>query len=102
MPKKQTKTKIKPLAGYVLIEPKPKEEKTPSGIVLPDTAEEKPQEGVILARGPDAIEDGKKISCPVKVGDTVVYKKWGGNEIKVDGKELLLLKFEDLMAVVTK
>src|SRR4030066_2230741 len=91
--------KIKPLAGYVLIEQKPKEEKTPSGIVLPDTAEEKPQEGIVLAVGSAAIENGKKISCPVKVGNVVVYKKWGGNEIKVDGKELLLLKFEDLMAV---
>jgi chaperonin GroES len=102
MAKKETKTKIKPLAGYVLIKPAPKETKTASGIVLPDTADEKPQEGIILACGPDTIEDGKKISCPVKAGDTIVYKKWGGNEIKIDGKELLLLKFEDLMAVVTK
>lgn len=97
-----TKTKIQPLAGYVLIEPAPKEEKTAAGIVLPDVAEEKPQEGKVIATGPDAVEDGKTVKCPVKVGDTIIYKKWGGNEIKVDGKELLLLKFEDLMAVVTK
>ena len=81
--------KIKPLAGYVLIEPAPKETKTASGIVLPESADEKPQEG-------------KTIKCPVKVGDKVVYKKWGGNEIKVEGKELLLIKFEDLMAIISK
>jgi len=93
--------KLKPLAGYVLVEPSQKEEKTPSGILLPDTAEEKPQEGKVLACGNAAYEDGKEIICPVKVGDKIVYKKWGGNEIKVDGKELLLLKFEDLMAIVS-
>lgn len=93
---------LKPLAGYVLIEPAPKETKTASGIVLPDTADEKPQEGKVQAVGNDLIEENKTIKCPVKVGDKVVYKKWGGNEIKVEGKELLLIKFEDLMAVVTK
>lgn len=93
---------IKPLAGYVLIEPAPKETKTASGIILPDSAEEKPQEGKVLAVGPDSTEDGKTVKCPVKVGDKVVYKKWGGNEIKVEGKEMLLIKFDDLMAVVTK
>jgi len=91
---------LKPLAGYVLIEPAPKETKTASGIVLPESADEKPQEGKVLACGPDAVEEGKTIKCPVKVGDKVVYKKWGGNEIKVEGKELLLIKFEDLMAIV--
>lgn len=93
---------IKPLAGYVLIEPAPKETKTASGIVLPDSADEKPQEGKVKACGDATIEDGKEITCPVKVGDTVVYKKWGGNEIKVDGKEMLLIKFEDLMAIIAK
>jgi len=93
---------IKPLAGYVLIEPAPKETKTASGILLPDSADEKPQEGKVLACGAPLYEEGKEIMCPVKTGDKVVYKKWGGNEIKVDGKELLLIKFEDLMAVVTK
>lgn len=93
---------LKPLAGYVLIEPAPKQTKTASGIVLPETAEEKPQEGKVLATGGDLVEEGKTIKCPVKVGDRVVYKKWGGNEIKVEGEELLLIKFEDLMAVVTK
>lgn len=105
MPKSKNDMKsanIKPLAGYVLIEPKEKETTTASGIVLPDTADEKPQEGKVLACGDDLIEEGKIVKCPVKIGDTVVYKKWGGNEIKIDNKELLLLKFEDLMAIVSK
>ena len=93
---------IKPLAGYVLIEPAPKETKTASGIVLPESADEKPQEGKVLACGADSVDEGKTIKCPVKVGDKVVYKKWGGNEIKTDGKELLLIKFEDLMATIAK
>ncbi len=93
---------IKPLAGYVLIEPAPKETKTASGILLPDTADEKPQEGKVIACGDDTQEEGKTIKCPVKVGDKVVYKKWGGNEIKESGKELLLIKFDDLMAIISK
>ena len=93
---------LKPLAGYVLIEPAAKETKTASGIVLPESAEEKPQEGKILACGDDIVEEGKTIKCPVKVGDKVVYKKWGGNEIKDGGKELLLIKFDDLMAIISK
>ncbi len=93
---------IKPLAGYVLIEPAPKETKTASGILLPDSAEEKPQEGKVLACGDAAMVDDKEVSCPVKVGDRVIYKKWGGNEIKDTGKDLLLIKFDDLMAIVTK
>lgn len=93
---------LKPLAGYVLIEPAPKETKTASGIVLPESSEEKPQEGKVLACGADLLEDGKTVTCPVKVGDKVVYKKWGGNEIKDGGTELLLIKFEDLMAILGK
>ena len=92
---------LKPLAGYVLIEPAPKETKTASGILLPDSADEKPQEGKVTAVGDDLVEEGKIVKCPVKVGDKVIYKKWGGNEIKVEGKELLLIKFEDLMAIIT-
>ena len=92
---------IKPLAGYVLIEPAPKETKTASGILLPESAEEKPQEGKVIACGDDMVlENGKTMKAPVKVGDKVVYKKWGGDEIKVDGKELKLVKFDDLMAIL--
>ena len=93
---------LNPLAGYVLIEPAPKETKTASGILLPDSSEEKPQEGKVLAIGDPVFDHGKEVSCPVKVGDKVVYKKWGGNEVKVEGKEMLIVKFEDLMAVVDK
>jgi chaperonin GroES len=92
--------KIKPLADYVLIEPIEKEETLPSGIVLPETAKEKPQEGKVIAAGPGRVDDGELIKMSVKVGDRVIYKKWGGNEVKVDNKELLLVKEEDVLAVV--
>lgn len=92
---------IKPLAGYLLLEPKEAETKTASGIILPDSAAEKPQQATVRAVGDDITTDnGTKIKSPVKVGDIVIYKKWGGDEIKVDGKELKLVKFDDLMALV--
>ena len=94
-------SKIKPLADYVLIEPLQKETTLPSGIVIPDTAKEKPQEGKILATGPGRVNpEGKRVDMSIKVGDVVMYKKWGGTEIKVNGKELLLVKEEDILAVV--
>lgn len=93
---------LQPLSGYVLIEPAAKETKTATGIYLPDSVEEKPQEGKVLAAGDSIFDHGKEVPCPVKVGDKVVYKKWGGNEVKVDGREMMLIKFEDLMAVVEK
>ncbi|MBI3342232.1 co-chaperone GroES [Candidatus Curtissbacteria bacterium] len=93
---------LKPLAGYVLIEPAPKETKTVTGIYLPDSADEKPQEGKVVAVGDSIFDHGKEVTSPVKVGEKVVYKKWGGNEVKVDSKEMLLIKFEDLMAIVSK
>ena len=96
-----SESKIKPLSDYVLIEPLQKETTLPSGIVIPDTAKEKPQEGKVLAAGPGKIHpDGKKVDMSVKIGDIVMYKKWGGTEIKVNGKELLLVKEEDILAVV--
>ena len=98
----KNRSMIKPLAGYVLIEPAPKETKTASGIVLPESAEEKPQEGKVIACGDDLLEEGKTVKCPVKVGDKVIYKKWGGNELKSEGKDLMLIKFDDLMAIVAK
>ncbi|MFH0937325.1 MAG: co-chaperone GroES [Candidatus Daviesbacteria bacterium] len=99
--KKSAKTLIKPLAGYVLVEPAEAETTTSSGIILPETAQEKPAMGKVLSCGEDQIlENGKTLSCPVKVGDKVYYKKWGGDEIKVEGKELKLVKFDDLMAIV--
>ena len=93
--------KIKPLFDYLLIEPLEKETTLPSGIVIPDSAKEKPQEGKIVASGPGAKDkNGKLIPMEVSVDDVVVYKKWGGTEIKVDGKDYTLGKQEDLLAVV--
>ncbi len=94
-------SKIKPLADYLLVEPAEKETTLPSGIVLPDTSKEKPQEGKVLAKGPGKKdEDGKPVEISVEVGARVIYKKWGGTEIKVDGKEYLLVKEEDILAVI--
>ncbi|MBI2330469.1 co-chaperone GroES [Candidatus Daviesbacteria bacterium] len=92
---------IKPLMGYVLVEPSEAESKTASGIILPESAQEKPAQGKVVACGDEMVmENGKVLKCPVKVGDKVVYKKWGGDEIKVDGRELKLVKFDDLMAIL--
>lgn len=103
MSKTQTaKLDLKPVAGYLLIEPVEAETKTSTGIYLPDTASEKPQKGKVLAVGPDEITDsGAKRKGPCEVGDIVFYKKWGGNEVKVEGKEYLFAKFEDILAVET-
>jgi len=91
---------VKPTAGYLLIEPNEAVKKTSSGIVLPDSHDEKPQMGKVLAVGGDEVlENGSKRSAPCTTGDTVVYKKWGGNEFKVDDKEYMFIKFEDIMAV---
>lgn len=82
--------KIQPLFDYILVEPAEQEDVTASGIVLPDNAKEKPQSAVVKAVG----EDVKQ----VKVGDIVIHKKWGGNDVKVDGKDMMLIKEEDIMA----
>ncbi|OGM15830.1 hypothetical protein A2V56_05535 [Candidatus Woesebacteria bacterium RBG_19FT_COMBO_42_9] len=102
MPAKKSRSKLNltPAPGYLLIEPLEAETKTTSGIYLPDTAGEKPQKGKVLAVGGDEITDsGAKRSAPAKVGDVVVYKKWGGNEVKIENKEYLFSKFEDVLAV---
>lgn len=92
---------IKPLFDYVLVKPLTAETKTPSGIVLPDTAKEKPQIGEVMAVGPGAVnDDGKTSPMIVKVGQKVLYKKWGGNEVKVGTEEWLLIEQKDVMAVV--
>lgn len=93
--------KIKPLFDNVLIEPLEKETTLPSGIVIPDSAKEKPQEGKIVAVGKGSVDsEGNKVDMVVKKGDVVMYKKWGGTEIKVEGKDMLLVKQEDILAVV--
>jgi chaperonin GroES len=91
--------KLQPLADRVIVQPIEKEEVTRGGIVLPDTAKEKPQEGKVLAVGPGRLtEDGKRIAMEVKVGDVVVYTKYGGTEIKIDGEELVILRESDILA----
>jgi chaperonin GroES len=102
-PKKSTTLKFKPTAGYALIEPTELEKRTAAGIVLPDTHDEKSQKGKIVAIGaPQITESGRKITPEFEVGDTVVYKKWGGDEFKlgISGKELIFVKFEDVLAIV--
>ena len=96
------KLNLKPTAGHLLVEPLEKEVKTASGIYLPDSAGEKPQKGKILASGSALLTDGQKVESPAKVGDIVLYKKWGGNEVKIEGKEYLFVKFEDVLAVEIK
>ena len=93
--------KLSPMPGYVLVEPTEKTTKTAGGIYLPDNVDEKPQAGTVLAVGADwATEHGATIKCPVKVGDQVVYKKWGGNDVKIAGVEYQFLKFEDILAII--
>ncbi len=93
--------KLKPLGSRVVIKPLEREEMTKSGIVLPDTAKEKPQEGKVLAVGPgDRDEDGKRIPVELKVGDKVLYQKYAGTEFKIDDEELLILSEKDVLAIV--
>lgn len=95
--------KMQPLADRLVVKPIAREEVTKGGIVLPDTAKEKPQEGEVLAIGPGRMtEDGKRIPMDLKVGDIVLYSKYGGTEIKVDGEELMILRESDILAVQTK
>jgi chaperonin GroES len=92
---------LKPLGNRVVVEPSEQEEVTAGGIVLPETAKEKPQKGTILATGPGERDDeGKRIQMDVKVGDVVLYAKYAGTEIKVEGKKLLILKESDILAIV--
>jgi len=101
MSKIKTKLKLQPVAGYLLIQPLDKEVKTIGGIYLPDNVNEKPQKGKILAVGEDEVTDSGKVrKSPVKVGDAVIYKKWGGSEVKLDGVEYLFAKFDDILAIV--
>ncbi|HCK78961.1 MAG TPA: co-chaperone GroES [Actinobacteria bacterium] len=93
---------IKPLEDRVLVQPLEAEQTTASGLVIPDTAKEKPQEGKVLAVGPGRFEDGKRIPLDVAEGDVVVYSKYGGTEVKYNGEEYLILSARDILAVVSK
>lgn len=94
------KINLKPTAGYLLLEPLEAETKTSSGIYLPDSAGEKPQKAKVLAIGADEITAHGKRSAPCRAGDVVIYKKWGGSEVKIEGKEYLFAKFEDVLAII--
>lgn len=95
--------KLQPLADRLVVKPIEREEVTKGGIVLPDTAKEKPQEGKVLAVGPGRLsEDGKRIAMDVKVGDVVIYTKYGGTEIKVDDEEVIILRESDILAKKVK
>lgn len=95
------KNNIQPLFDNVLVKPLQAEERLPSGIVLPDSAKEKPQIGQVMAVGAGATDDkGNPVKMVVKVGQRVMYKKWGGNEVKVNGEEWMLVEQKDILAIV--
>ncbi len=95
--------KVKPLEDRVLVKPLEAEQTTASGLVIPDTAKEKPQEGEVIATGPGRIDDkGKRVPLDVADGDVVIFSKYGGTEVKYDGQEWLLLNARDILAVVKK
>lgn len=95
------KISFKPLGGRVLVEPVEQEEVTAGGIVLPETAKEKPQQGKVLAAGPgDRNDKGERIVMDVKVGDTILFAKYSGTEVKMEGKKLLILRESDLLGIV--
>ena len=99
----QVQTQIKPLGDRVVVRATPREEVTRSGIVLPDTAKEKPQEGQVVAVGPGRMtEDGKRIPVDLKEGDKVIYAKYAGSEIKLDNEEYLILGEKDILAVLSR
>ncbi len=92
---------LKPLGDRLVVEPREREATTASGLVLPETAKEKPQEGEVIAVGPGRRdENGKRIEMDVKVGDVVLYAKYGGTEVKIEDKKLLILKESDVLAIV--
>ena len=93
---------LQPLEDRIVVKQSEGEEMTASGLVIPDTAKEKPQEGEVLAVGPGRFEDGTRVPLDVKVGDKVIYSKYGGTEVKLSGDELLILSARDVLAIVNK
>ncbi|MGO1975291.1 MAG: co-chaperone GroES [Propionibacteriaceae bacterium] len=94
---------IKPLEDRILVQPLEAEQTTASGLVIPDTAKEKPQEGKVLSIGPGRVDDnGNRVPVDVAEGDVVIFSKYGGTEVKYDGQDLLLLNARDILAVVSK
>jgi chaperonin GroES len=97
-----SKIAIKPLEDRIVVQPLDVEQTTASGLVIPDTAKEKPQEGTVLAVGPGRFEDGKRLPLDVKVDDVVLYSKYGGTEVKYDNEDYLVLSARDVLAIVEK
>ena len=95
-----TKVSIKPLEDRIVVQASEAETTTASGLVIPDTAKEKPQEGVVVAVGPGRFEDGNRVPLDVAVGDKVLYSKYGGTEVKYAGEEYLVLSARDVLAVI--
>ncbi len=93
---------LQPLEDRIVVKPSEGEEMTASGLVIPDTAKEKPQEGEVIAVGPGRFEEGNRVPLDVKVGDKVIYSKYGGTEVKLGGDELLILSARDVLAIVNK
>ena len=96
------KMKLVPLADRVVVEPIEQEEMTASGIILPETAKEKPQRGKVLAAGPGKLVEGQRVPMDVKVGDTVIFDKWGGKEIKIDDVKYLIINESDILAKLAR
>ena len=93
--------KLKPLADRLVVKPLEQESKTKSGIIIPDTAKEKSQKGKVISVGPGKFKNGELIPLTIKVGDVVLYKEYGGDEVKLDGEDVMILKEEDILAVIT-
>ena len=93
---------LKPLEDRIIVKPGDAEETTASGLVIPDTAKEKPQEGMVLAVGPGRFEDGARVPLDVSIGDRVLYSKYGGTEVKHGGEEYLVLSARDVLAIIEK
>ena len=93
---------IKPLEDRIVVQPNAAEQKTASGLVIPDTAQEKPQEGTVVAVGPGRFDDGVRTPMDVKVGDVVLYSKYGGTEVKYNNEEYLVLSARDVLAIIEK
>jgi len=93
--------KFRPLGDRVVVRRVQEDQKTPGGIIIPDTVQEKPQEGEVVSVGPGALDDnGKRVTPEVKAGDFVLFGKWSGTEVKVDGQELLIMKESDIMGIL--
>jgi chaperonin GroES len=93
---------LEPLEDRVVVKPSEEEETTASGLVIPDTAKERPQEGEVVAVGPGRFEEGTRVPVDVKVGDKVIYSKYGGTEVKIEGDDYLILSARDVLAIVKK